>query len=60
MDRFLKRSALGDKSPGPAKKSKSYAKQGNISAAFSALEFKVYFYDSGENNVLQVMHRRRG
>ena len=42
-----------------AKKSKSDAKQRNISAAFSAQEFKALFYDSGGKIVLQVMQRRR-
>ena len=45
MDRFLKRLALGD-SPSHAKKPKSPAKQGIISAAFRAQEFKPYFPDS--------------
>ena len=41
MDRILKRSAPGDTSPSPAKKPESYAKQGNISAAFRGQLSKV-------------------
>ena len=47
MDRFLKRPADGEASPSPSKKMKKDAKQGNISAAFRAQEFKTHFYESG-------------
>ena len=47
MDQFLKRPANGDASPSPSKKPKKDAKQGKISAAFRAQEFKTHYYESG-------------
>ena len=61
--RFLKRSAPGDSSTNLVTKPKSDAKQGKISAAFRAQEFKAFFkspskqvsYMWGQANVIVII-----